>query len=252
MQSIPRGKRPSVSIGQRFQTKQHGVCTVVAYNGWDDISVQFEDGFIKTTSISQLNIGSVRNPYYPSVEGIGFVGEGSYPASDINGSTKVYAVWSAMLRRCYSEKQQKRQPSYIGCTVDKEWHNFQNFAGWYYQNSVEGWELDKDLLTKGNRLYSRSTCCFIPPEINSFLTKREKSRGDSPIGVHRRGNYITAIWWDEYGNVRTKNFKTEQDAFTCYKNSKERRAKLLAEKWKELLTPEVYKALINFSVSIED
>ena len=44
-------------------------------------------------------------------------------------------------------------------------------------------QLDKDLLVKGNKVYNESTCVFLPKEINSVLTKSTASRGDYLIGV---------------------------------------------------------------------
>ena len=44
--------------------------------------------------------------------------------------------------------------------------------------------LDKDLLSKGNKVYSESTCVFIPKDINLLLTKSTASRGEHLIGVH--------------------------------------------------------------------
>lgn len=46
-----------------------------------------------------------------------------------------------------------------------------------------GWALDKDILVKGNKIYSPETCCFVPQEINNLFTKRKSCRGTLPIGV---------------------------------------------------------------------
>lgn len=34
---------------------------------------------------------------------------------------------------------------------------------------MEGWHLDKDILLKGNKVYSPETCAFVPAKINSLL-----------------------------------------------------------------------------------
>ena len=49
-------------------------------------------------------------------------------------------------------------------------------------------ELDKDILFKGNKIYSPSTCIYVPHRINSLFTKSDSARGDYPIGVtyHKR------------------------------------------------------------------
>lgn len=247
-----RVKRPSVSIGQIFDTN-HGKCKLTQYNGWQSVEVEFEDGFRTCVQLSQLRAGTVRNPYFPTIEGIGFLGEGEFKASNGRESTKVYYAWITMLRRCYSESQQKRQPSYRGCSVSKEWHNFQNFAAWYIPNYVEGWHMDKDLLIKGNRVYSSDNCCFLPLEINSFLTNRAANRGRCVIGVvpTKAGNFI-GNFLAEDGKVRGKTVGTELEAFHLYKESKEKRAKQLANKWGEMLSSSAYNALMNYTVDITD
>lgn len=78
-----------------------------------------------------------------------------------------------MLRRCYDKQFQERQPTYKGCIVCEEWYNFQNFAKWFDENyyEIEGEKiaLDKDLLKLNNKIYSPSTCCFLPQRINVSL-----------------------------------------------------------------------------------
>ena len=87
-----------------------------------------------------------------------------------------------MLRRCYDEKLHKKYPTYIDCKVCEEWLNFQNFAKWYYNNyyEIENEKicLDKDILHKGNKIYSPDNCVFVPNNINVLFVKSDKSRGD--------------------------------------------------------------------------
>ena len=53
----------------------------------------------------------------------------------------------------------------------------------YYEIPGEQMCLDKDILCKGNKVYSRETCIFVPERINLLFTKCDNRRGDSPIGV---------------------------------------------------------------------
>lgn len=47
----------------------------------------------------------------------------------INGiKTEEYIKWFSMFNRCFDEKYQEKQPTYIGCSVSEEFWNFQNFA----------------------------------------------------------------------------------------------------------------------------
>ena len=39
-------------------------------------------------------------------------------------------------------------------------------------------------LVHGNKIYSPSTCIFVPQRINTLFVKKDMNRGDLPIGVH--------------------------------------------------------------------
>ena len=96
---------------------------------------------------------------------------------------KSYIAWNNMLARCYSSKYQNKYPTYIGCNVCDEWLVFSNFKLFYDLNYKENFHLDKDLLVDGNKVYSPSTCIFIPLYINNLFTDRGGKRGEYPIGV---------------------------------------------------------------------
>lgn len=94
-----------------------------------------------------------------------------------------YAVWMGMLARCYSKKNLKRRPSYKGCSVCEEWLRFSKFKTWMEQQDWQGKQLDKDLLVRGNKIYSPETCVFVSAEVNGFIRESFGSRGSWPIGV---------------------------------------------------------------------
>ena len=95
-----------------------------------------------------------------------------------------YSVWKRMLERCYSAKSQKNKPTYIGCSVDEKWLTFSNFSQWMKTQDWKNKHLDKDILIKGNKVYSSAGCLFVTKAINSLLITSKASRGDSPIGVN--------------------------------------------------------------------
>lgn len=113
------------------------------------------------------------------------VGVNDFPSSTkVNGrDIKSYNLWKAMLQRCYSADLHKKRPTYTGCTVAKEWHSFVAFEKWFTENYVEGWFLDKDILTSGNKIYSADTCVFVPQHINNLLLVGKVIRGTYPLGV---------------------------------------------------------------------
>ena len=110
--------------------------------------------------------------------------------NDVPGPTRVgsikdpyYATWIYMLMRGYDPEYKQRFPTYEDCTVCDEWLLFNNFKAWMVQQDWEGKELDKDLLTPGNKVYEPSKCVFISGLVNKFILEGETRRGDCPIGV---------------------------------------------------------------------
>jgi len=127
------------------------------------------------------------------VHGVG-INDADYLTFNSEGTIKrcpYYQKWTAMLTRCYSEKCQKRQPAYIGCTVAKEWHLFSNFKKWMESQDWEGKQLDKDILINGNKIYSPESCIFVLPSVNLLFVDSKATRGDCPQGVllNKDGRY---------------------------------------------------------------
>ncbi len=154
---------------------------IVEYNSPLDIEVVFEGGRSIKCTYGNFCKGSVKNPYFKKVYGVGFIGEGVYSTSINNVMTKQYKTWAGMLGRCYNKKRQAERPTYVGCTVDERWHNFQNFAAWYDENYYEvlgeKMSLDKDILVKGNKIYGPETCVFVISSMNSLFINNKKIRG---------------------------------------------------------------------------
>lgn len=174
--------------------------------------------------------------------------------NDTHGSSnkKPHQLWISMMSRCYSDSYRKNFKSYIGCEVSECWHLFSNFKEWFEKNYVEGWQLDKDILVKGNKIYSPDTCCFVPNEINLMLTNGKRARGKYPIGVSKHYNKFTS--YCRVGDVRKclGQFDTPSEAFFAYKKAKETHIRQIADKWKNQLEPKVYEALYNYQVEITD
>lgn len=79
---------------------------IIEYNSSKDVIVEFQDEFCSKVHTNMRNIraGSVKNPYYPSVFGVGIIGNIYPTSSDENVPLKEYTTWKAMLNRCYYEK----------------------------------------------------------------------------------------------------------------------------------------------------
>lgn len=181
--------RSDVHPGAIFSTNNFGNIMVLEVKDTWNVTVAFLEHFcIVNVSAGNIRNGGVKNPMKPSVYGVGFIGIGPYKAW--NGrSTKAYAVWTDMLRRVYAPPEEFVRRVYEGTSVHSHWHNFQNFAHWYYRKLEPfgvvdfKWHLDKDLLVPGNRQYGPETCCVIPHTINVLFTDHAFGRGNYPLGV---------------------------------------------------------------------
>lgn len=171
--------------------------------------------------------------------------------------TTAYRYWFTMLRRCYEKKYQDKYPTYKECSVCEEWHTFSNFKKWFdnpengYQ---EGYQLDKDILVKGNKIYSPKTCCFVPNRLNTLILLRKRSRGNYPIGVSRVENsYIAQINTPTH-KVHLGYFNTPEKAFAVYKAAKEAYIKEIATEYfsRGEITQKAYNALVSYTFDITD
>lgn len=177
--------------------------------------------------------------------GVGIKGDGE---SWFNGHIlKSYDVWSSMIKRCYSTKSYIYHPTYIGCTVCEDWHYYPTFKRWFDKNYIETFQLDKDLIVKGNKIYSPDTCVFIPSQINTLFHDQKKTRGNYPIGVtkcERLGKFIARMSVDS----RTKHLGVYTDphiAHQVYLLAKKDHIISVANEWKDKINSNVYEALMR-------
>ena len=168
-----------------------------------------------------------------------------------------YKLWQGMLQRCFDEKLKQKYPTYQGVTCSKEWLLMTSFiedVSKMKGYDLDGWHLDKDILVKGNKLYSKDACCFVPHEINMLLTKRDNARGEWPVGVcfdKAAGKFKAQLAIN--GKLKYLGlFTTPDEAFQAYKLAKEANIKVVAEKWKHQLDERVYLALMAYEVNIDD
>lgn len=171
--------------------------------------------------------------------------------------TKEYNLWSGMMTRCYNPKYHQNKPTYVGVEVCDSWLHMDNFADWCQHQigyKSEGFQLDKDILVKGNKLYCPELCVFVPTEINSQLTKANSRRGDYPIGVswHKGHEKFMACLRVDKKTKHLGYFTDVTKAFEAYKVAKENYLKVLADKYRDVIDPRCYDALYNYKVEITD
>jgi hypothetical protein len=160
----------------------------------------------------------------------------------VNGKRKTvwicpyYDKWASVLERCYSSKLHSKYPAYIGCTVYPEWVYLSNFIEWVDSQPNKDWqlcELDKDIVKKGNKVYSPETCAFVSKAVNNFIGDNKSPNGKYMLGVtwKQRNKKFQARCCDPFG-VNTRNiglFKTELEAHLAWKSRKHGYACMLAD-----------------------
>ena len=239
---------------------------ITRYGGATDIDVYFPeyDWTFKNSTYKEFKNGNIKCPYEKRVFGVGYIWEGKHKSRENGKKTKCYMTWVNMLNRCYDTKRHEKQPTYKHCIVCNEWLNFQNFAKWYKDNyyEIKGQKmcLDKDILYKGNKIYSPDNCIFVSNDINVLFTKHNKDRGDYPIGVsyHKQNDKFesTCSVYDFKEN-KSKNkylglYDTPEKAFEVYKQYKEKYIKEVADHYKNQIPEKLYYALYNYEVEITD
>lgn len=218
-----RGEKRIDRIGEEKLNNQGYLMRIIEYNSATDIIVEFDgeyNGRIKTWYANFQN-GTIKNLFAPSVYEIGIIGN-EYPVS-INGKiTKEYNAWYGMLKRCFDEKYKNKYPAYkyVTCCKDflyyskfYEWlHNQPNFYKWIVEKN---WNVDKDILIKGNKIYSQETCCLVSNEVNKLFTKHNNARGYLPIGVSKSGGKYKATCNNPFNKNREYlgTYDTVNEAF---------------------------------------
>lgn len=197
---IERGNKP----------RRKGVKGIV-YGGINDVEYQVQE-----------------QEYYVTAEGV--------HKRRIIWTCPAYRKWLNMMVRCYCESFLQRQPTYQGCSVDKEWLKFSNFASWCKSQPNPDWvnsHLDKDLLIRGNKIYSPSTVVLVTKQVNQFAVDSIKCRGQYLVGASwskQRNKYLAQC--NNPFRATQENlggFDTELEAHLAWKAKKHEHANQLAD-----------------------
>jgi hypothetical protein len=253
---MPNNNLAKERIGLKRKNRFGSEMEIVKYNKSIDILVKFETGNLVKVTWQEFKSGYVKNPYDKTIYEHGYLGEGKYKAY-INSELQ-YRTWCGVLERCYCEKRKEIFPTYKDCTLYDDWHNFQNFAAWndqnYYEINGEKMNLDKDILVKGNKVYSPETCIFVPSRINTLFINRKLDRGNFPIGVFKvksTGKFRMQL------NLKDKriskgDYNTPEEAFLVYKSLKENYIKEVAGEYKDKIPEKLYSAMTKYIIEITD
>ena len=251
------------------------VIKIVKYNDARDVIVEFQDEhkYRAHTSYQAFKKGRCKNPFYPSVFGHGYLGidkEGNIPntAELKDGkcvNTREYQKWQNMLQRCFDNKLKEKNPTYKDVSCCNRWLCFANFLeDFEILKQEHNWSediklnLDKDILHKGNKLYSLENCVLVPDYINFLFTKQNANRGNCPIGVsyNKRAKKYQALCNINGKKIGLGLYNSLEEAFNAYKVAKGQEIKRIAEDCisKGFITKDsrLYKAMISYQIKIDD
>ena len=250
------GEEKINSFGSRMIIKE--------YRKYSDIDVYFPeyDFTFKHAHYNSFKNGTIKCPYEPRIYGVGYLGEGKYKMSENGKHTDEYNIWYNMLMRCYDPKCQEKYSTYKGCIVEDYLLNFQHMGEWiednYYEVHGEKMHLDKDILCKGNKIYSRENCIFVPQRINTLFVKCDKARGNNPIGVYLNssGNYQVQCRNGNGERIYLGVYSTKEEAFKVYKQYKEKLIKETIDSYKGKIPEPFYsklrEAMYNYKIEATD
>ena len=262
-------------IGETNISNEGCVMQIVEYNNALDIVIEFQDEhkYRTHTDYQAFKKGECKNPFFPSVFGHGYLGvdkNSNVPKTKEfkDGkwhNTWEYNKWQSMLQRCFDNKLKEKHPTYKDTACCERWLCFANFLEdleilkqEYNWNVDEKLNLDKDILHKGNKIYSLENCILVPDYINSLFIKRDAKRGEYPIGVcYNKG----AKKYQARCNINRKLkglglYNTIEEAFNVYKIAKEQEIKRVANECvlKGYVTKDsrLYNAMMGYQIQIDD
>lgn len=190
----------------------------------------------------------------PTVYGVGFNDVGFRVKTD-GKMLWQYLLWKTMLKRCLCSKYKTTSPTYKDVTCCDGWLSLATFLEWCnkevgYKGRPQGVELDKDILYKGNKIYSPDTCSFVPRAVNSLILGSGVARGRWPVGVvfsESVGRFSASLRC--FGTKKYLGYyDNPEDAFTAYKIAKEAQIKVVAMQHKDVLKPTVFESLMNWEI----
>ena len=209
-------KFSDIQIGYRFVNKVGDWFTVQNINDSKNINVISDLGYNTTTQMMRIRDGSIKDKNKRTICGVGYLGGDKYFASD---DSVIYTRWKNMIIRCYDEDSRHLHPSYIGCTVHPEWHNFQNYAIWFESNKPVDFDsvkyhVDKDIKFPGNKIYSSNTCIFATERENTSESGKRQATNNKIFYTFSTpsGSIVTTNNITEFARNNSLNIKSFQNA----------------------------------------
>lgn len=139
-----------------------------------------------------------------------------YPAS----------MWYAIKERCKENgAHQSKRPKYAGCSIGFD--DIDDFKSWAADQPGFGcrdergrrYHLDKDLLSPGNKVYSREFCVIVPARINTLMLDCG-SQISTGASVHKATGKWQARVQTLSGREYLGLYASREDACAAWKSAK--------------------------------
>lgn len=218
-------------IGEVFYHPKYGEFTIIEYLSCEKVKIKFlSTGYEYYTSYSHIQRLEVFDAHHK--------GKYNNYRGGKNADKQIYKTWYNMLFRCNNLK------GYKTAMVCEEWHEYSKFEEWYNRQYKEtGWHLDKDILSYGVGIYSPNTCCFLPPEINTFFIKHKQAKGYS---LNRKRAKYEAFCRDNGKKVHLGKFDSPIEARAAYVKYKRKLLERIITPYLDVISARVYKAMIEY------
>lgn len=163
---------------------------------------------------------------------------------------KAYNHWQMILKKCFDKDYKAKHPTYKSVTMCEEWKRFSIFKKWFDENYVDGYDLDKDLLSEnGNKVYSPSTCCFIPHNINVLLCSKKLGKDGLPRGIRKESkSYTVRVCLHKGERLRFGKISSLEEAVSLYNEIKRDNMLSVAKEYynKGLISERILNGIKNY------
>ena len=238
----------NLNVGDIIESRKFGKYVVIDIVNSGEVVIKFfNTGELTKVRAQQAKNGSVRDRKAPSVFGVGIIGD--FPTNTTRQQSRAYRTWVKMLQRCYDERLRWKYPTYEGVTVSENFKDFSFFWSWCQKQvgyDTPKWCLDKDILSKGSKIYSENTCCFVPHCINTIFTETKKSNTSGHVGVSSLKNGKFSATLTMYGKqVLLGKYEDFETAKQQYLLAKSQHIKVVALEYKNVLPNITYAAILE-------
>lgn len=171
--------------------------------------------------------GNVRDLYFPSCCGVGYMGEVS-----MKENKRLYDIWRTMISRCYNPNNcEYHNYGRKGVVVCERWHCYKNFLDdakllngyelFLKNKNPKGVHLEKDILRKERKIYSPETCCWTTAEANERARWKKdielKNQSSKHMGVSMKGIGKYSVRFSNNGErINIGTFSDENAAANAY------------------------------------